>query len=228
MSTTFSGTKATISVSGASHSHDSYTGYTQPTFTGTTVTSTANSRDHTHGIDAHSHTINSGNTSTSGTKTTVGFRGIQAITESTINTDNTNAKTLTGSITGGTGFGKYDSGSATGIFTVTGNGLRATTESGTGNKYTIDATHRHQITPTGYLYGKTDTLDAFNSGGESQDHTHDVTPKGTVQNHRHTISSSGTLSMSGTYTPAGSVTIGAGDSETRPDNYSYVIWKRIA
>lgn len=54
------------------------------------------------------------------------------------------------------------------------------------------------------------------------------TPKGTVQNHRHSITSSGSLSMSGTFTPEGSVTVGAGDSETRPDNYSYVIWKRIA
>ena len=217
-----------MSVSGASHDHGGNTGYTQPAFTGTAVTSGANSRGHTHSVGAHTHPINTGNTSTTGTVTTVGFRGVQNITTSTINTDNTNAKTLTGSITGGTGFGKYDSGSATGIFTVTGNGLRATTESGTGNKYTIDATHRHQYTASGYLYGKTDNSTAFTSGGESQDHTHSVTAKGTVDNHRHAISSSGSLSMSGTFTPEGSVTVGAGDSETRPDNYSYVIWKRIA
>ncbi len=44
----------------------------------------------------------------------------------------------------------------------------------------------------------------------------------------HTISSSGSLSMSGTFTPEGSVTVGAGDSETKLDNYTYTIWKRIA
>ena len=37
---------------------------------------------------------------------------------------------------------------------------------------------------------------------------------------------SGDLTLSGGLTP--SVSIGDGDSETRPDNYSLRIWKRIA
>lgn len=51
-------------------------------------------------------------------------------------------------------------------------------------------------------------------------HTHKVTASGTVGNHRHSISSSGSLSMSGT--------IGSGNTETRPGNYTVKIWKRTA
>ena len=36
---------------------------------------------------------------------------------------------------------------------------------------------------------------------------------------------SGTLSMTGSFTPSGSI---SGDSETRPVNYTMRIWKRIA
>ncbi len=217
MSASFTGTNKSVSVSGASHNHGGDTGYTQPTFTGTAVTSGANNRGHTHSVGAHSHPINSGNTSTSGTETTVGFRGVSV--DVTI-TDPGHTHTVQNiynlrSNAGGDGSQHYFD-------------HRSGASSGSADLTTNTTGITAKVTAKGYLYGKTDNSTAFNSGDESQNHTHSVTANGTVQNHRHTISSSGTLSMSGDYTPAGSVTIGAGDSETRPDNYSYVIWKRIA
>ena len=43
--------------------------------------------------------------------------------------------------------------------------------------------------------------------------------------HSHSIPYSGNLSMSGTFTPSGSI---SGDDETRPTNYTIRVWKRIA
>ncbi len=144
--------------------------------------------------------MNNGNTSSSGTLTTAGFRGVSVITSSTINTDNTSAKTLTGtgdayqmgnSVSGeGSGTSQYES---SGIIKYSrGSKIGTSDQSGNSIKISIDATHRHQLTANGYLYGKTDD--------ESQNHTHSVTASGTI----------------------------SGDTETRPINYTIRVWKRVS
>lgn len=57
---------------------------------------------------------------------------------------------------------KYSKGSKTGT----------SAENNSSIKIRIDATHRHELTASGYLYGETD--------GESQNHTHSVTASGTI------------------------------------------------
>lgn len=151
LTASFSGTNKSVSVTGASHNHGGYTGYTQPAFSGTAVDTDEKGEG----------SINRINYNNSSDPT---YSGVLSYTAQ-----------------------PYDS------------QVGSTGSSSTGKMELKIANHKHS-----------------------------VTPKGTVENHRHTISNSGTLSMSGDYTPAGNVTVGAGDSETRPDNYSYVIWKRIA
>lgn len=165
------------------------------TFTGTAVTSGANNRGHTH-------TLNNGNTSSSGTITTAGFRGVANTTSQTVTdaSGSTTAKSLIGewgTVKQGSSIWSVlnrEEGYPTGIFSKGTDCYYASTgrPSDPGSMVKIDATHQHRFTPGGYLYGKTD--------GESQNHTHSVTASGTI----------------------------SGDAETRPINYTIRVWKRVS
>ncbi len=124
---------------------------TNPTFTGTEVTSGANNRGHSHTID-HGHT----------------------------------AQAYYASSGGSTGFEWHGSGGSTG-----------------SNKI-------GRIIVSDY---------SGSSGGESQDHTHKVTAKGTISGGAYTFS--GTASNTG-YNGDSSI------KEARPSNYTIKIWKRTA
>lgn len=173
-------TLAVTNLPSHNHSIGGSTGSTQPTFTGTAVTSGANSRGHTHSVGAHSHTINSGNTSSSGTATTAGFRGV-AVTSGGMSDNSVGTVIL---------FNPNGSSAPTGNIsrssTFTSNGYEGTTEEDRAT-YTINVAHTHSVTASGYLYGKTDNSTAFDSGTESQTHTHSVTASGTVSSHSHTL-----------------------------------------
>ena len=146
---------------------------TNPTFTGTAVTSGVNSRGHTH-------TLNDGNTSSAGTVTTVGIRHSGSTggmsTHSTGWFANQGLKITNGneSASDGSTFKPYES--------ILNKRNYAETESGNKyNGYQLDIAHTHTL-PASYIYGKTD--------GESQNHTHSVTASGTI--------SGGAYSFSGT------------------------------
>ena len=119
-------------------------------FTGTSVTSGANSRGHTH-------TLNNGNTSSSGTTATAGFRGISG----TVNVSGGNHRHS---------FPAYEFRNTNSTICTAGNGTTGTYYT----SYSGDLSMSGSFTPSGYLYGKTD--------GESQNHTHSVTAAGTIGN----------------------------------------------
>ncbi len=158
---------------------------TNPTFTGTEVTSGANNRGHSHSL--------------SGTLTT----------KNTININDTNAKTLTGSLDGYQ-IGNYQTSSITriGIVSVAQGSYRGTSqESGSNIKFSIDATHRHQLELSG------------NTGGESQNHTHSVTASGTI--------SGGTYTFTGTEGTTGNKGSGTAVDIMPPYVVKYC-WERTA
>ncbi len=100
----------------------------------------------------HTHTINSGNTSSSGTLTTAGFRGV----EGTVNVSGGNHRHSL--LTKGNSF-NVGSGSGTTYNWISGN-----------SDYSGDLSMSGKFTPSGYLYGKTD--------GVSQSHTHTISSDG--------------------------------------------------
>lgn len=92
---------------------------------------------------------------------------------------------------------------------------------GSVGKTNLAHTHNYNLGATGgsggdYPKGYYSTNDSWakTTGGAN-----------TNLNHSHTIPDSGDLSMSGTFTPSGSI---VGDIETRPVNYTVRIWKRTA
>ena len=152
-----------------SHSHTigGSTGNTQPTFTGTAVTSGANSRGHTHNFE-HKHTT--GNQSANPT-----FSGSH--THSHICYNQNSMTYFTGQKNG-----------------VKGNNIRYTEEHDetgyitTDNKtITISGTTSGNHTHTTNSLMNTSGTAITNTGTESQNHTHSVTASGTVQNHNHTL-----------------------------------------
>ena len=171
------------------------------TFTGSAVTSGANSRGHTHSVGQHSHTINSGNTSSAGTTTTAGFRGVNV----TSSADGSHSHYI-GVYNNKSANTWYDNSNKPKPMAVSGNfGLPPNTES-VGDNISLSGrrigiaqpsldfnwnssgfdlragnskAHTHSITTNGYLYGKTDNSTSFNTGAESQNHTHSVTAAGT-------------------------------------------------
>lgn len=177
------------------------------TFTGSSVTTSANNRGHTHNIaHTHGYTPSGKIASTSGgtdNKTanegghTHGLSGTFT-TKNTINTGNTNAKTLSGTMIIETGFLNNW---ATGIISGENSSSYGTrlygTNSASNTKFSINATHRHQIdlsgnTGTGTNHshtayftgtlGSTTSQSTDSSYGESQNHTHTVTAEGTIGN----------------------------------------------
>lgn len=178
---------------GSEHSHTytpagSVSVTTNPTFTGSEVTSGANSRGHTHSVGAHSHTINSDNTSSSGTTTTAGFRGVSTNTStdgthkhSKIGFYNSNIPgnpTLNGKPAGL--YGNWGGSAGTAAWVPGGTPQQASSGLYYFQAETNDSSHKHAFTASGYLYGKTDDSTAFNSGDESQNHTHKVTASGSI------------------------------------------------
>ena len=92
------------------------------------------------------------------------------------------------------------------------NGLSASFSGSNGTVNVSGANHRHSVF-TQALSGGDDTISYYAS------HRNPVT--------RYT-DYSGVLSMSGSFTPEGSVTLSSTDTETRPNNFTIKIWVRIA
>lgn len=138
------------------------------------TTATGTVSKHTHSVGAHAHGLNSHTHTLSGTLTT----------KNTINTANTNAKTLTGVFAGD--YVRSVTTNASGIVSQawqSDNNLQGGAAVNTVYKYTIDATHRHQVDlsgSTGQASGSTANSTAFNSG-ETQ-----PTFTGTAHNHTFT------------------------------------------
>ena len=111
----------------------------------------------TANLPSHSHTINNGNTSSGGTITTAGFRGVSSTTsdssssttgyESATHTHNT-------SIDGDFGTAYYGEGIAQNQRYARARSYPSGTES--ANHY-HNMQHTHTVTSSGYLYGKTDS-----------------------------------------------------------------------
>ena len=160
------------------HSIGGSTGETQPTFTGTEVTSKAGSA-HNHGLNSHTHTL-------SGTFTT----------KNTINTGNTNAKTMTGSFDlRHISYGPTANPAgivSTANSTYGGNYATVVNDSALFTKISFDVAHRHQIDLSG------NTGQASGNTANESAHTHKVTASGTVQKHSHTLPANTGSSGSGT------------------------------
>ena len=92
------------------------------------------------------------------------------------------------------------------------NGLSASFSGSAGTVNVSGANHRHSVS-TQALGGGDDTFSYYSS------HKNPVT--------RYT-DYSGNLSMSGTFTPSGSVSVSSTDAETRPNNFTTKIWIRTA
>ncbi len=139
------------------------------TFTGSAVTSETNNRGHVHSVGAHSHTINLGNTSSSGTVTTAGIRHSGTTGGMSGNSTGTFNVVQSSQVV-----------SPTGNFSVTWSAGDLQGLGGGNNKakISLDVAHTHSL-PASYIYGKTDNSTAFNSETESQNHTHRVTASGT-------------------------------------------------
>ena len=153
-----------------SHSIGGSTGNTQPTFTGTAVTSGANNRGHTHNFE-HKHTT--GNQSANPT-----FSGSHKHSHTCF----TGSKGLT-----------YYNGVKNGIKGKRCAEENATTEDETGyittdeKTITISGTTSGNHTHTTNSLMNTSGTAITNTGAESQNHTHSVTASGTVSNHSHTL-----------------------------------------
>lgn len=151
-----------------SHSIGGSTGNTQPTFTGTAVTSGANNRGHTHNFE-HKHTT--GNQSANPT-----FSGSHKHSHNC----------LTGS-----SYLTYYQDQKNGIAGINGNNGSEHDETGyitTDEKtITISGTTSGNHTHTTNSLMNTSGTAITNTGTESQNHTHSVTASGTVQNHSHTL-----------------------------------------
>lgn len=254
---TFTGTAHTHTISGSTGSESSHThningggnaSSTEPStltawFHGKSVDSGAGTA-HKHTISgstgsesSHTHTINSGNTSSSGTTTTAGFRGV-VVHSTSPKTNNTSTNlSLTGSFGYATGtsstfvsgiFSKGDSASGAGW----GN-------TGTWTVINIDATHSHDVTASGYLYGKTDAGTSHSHGvgtltnSNESAHTHSVTASGWINgktgagsSHSHGVGTLANASTTATGTN-GSTGGGAAHDNMPPYRCAYC-WQRTA
>ena len=155
-----------------SHSHTigGSTGNTQPTFTGTAVTSGANNIGHTHNFE-HKHTTGnqSANPTFSGSHTHSHYCIGDGGSYLTYYDDQKNG------IAGNSVQRKKGQDDETGYITTD---ARTVTISGT-----TSGNHTHT---TDSLINTSGTA-ITNTGAESQNHTHSVTASGTVQNHSHTL-----------------------------------------
>lgn len=193
-----------------SHRHSftpsgSVTVSTNPTFTGTPVASGANDRGHTH-------TINNGNTSSSGTTTTAGIRHNGSTGNMSANstgyikiTDTSNGAQFLTDATPTTS-GCLSLSSFSNASTI-GNGSGSAS---TAHQMSINVEHTHSM-PASYIYGKTD--------GESQSHYHNVTAQGTI--------SGGSYSFGGTASNTGYNGDG-GSHENMPPYIVKYCWERTA
>ena len=182
---------------------------TNPTFTGSAVTSGANNRGHTH-------TLNNGNTSSTGTTATAGIR----------HSGNTGG--MSANSTGSIEFTKYtpfldfydeqqmqSSGNLSFDASYEKNIERPEYNKNTNNERCIyklksNIAHTHTL-PVSYIYGKTD--------GESQNHTHSVTASGII--------SGGAYSFTGTAGTTGSKGSGTAVNIMPPYVVKYC-WERTA
>ena len=182
-----------------SHSIGGSTGNTQPTFTGTAVTSGANSRGHTHNFE-HKHTT--GNQSANPT-----FSGSHKHSHTCLS---------------GSSYLTYYNGPKNGVKGERYAEENATTENETGyittdeKTVTISGTTSGNHTHTTNSLMNTSGTAITNTGAESQNHTHSVTASGTVQNHSHTL-------------PANTGTNGSGSSfSILPPYIVKYCWERTA
>ena len=162
-----------------SHSHTigGSTGNTQPTFTGTAVTSGANSRGHTHNFE-HKHTT--GNQSANPT-----FSGSHTHSHIYYNSNSMTYKKKKKNGVIGNNILYTEQHDETGYITTD---KKTITISGT-----TSGNHTHT---TNSLMNTSGTA-ITNTGTESQNHTHSVTASGTVQNHNHTLPANTSSSGSG-------------------------------
>lgn len=134
----------------------------------------------TANLPSHYHTLNDGNTSSSGTIETAGFRAVTTYTDGPIETGSTTSKTSTGDMSANsTGSFKVHRSVRSGVNTVVFSGegntsiagdsaggvyLGEAASSGSTDKVTINVAHthnmdhRHSVTSSGYIYGKTDSV----------------------------------------------------------------------
>ena len=166
-----------------SHSHTigGSTGNTQPTFTGSAVTSGANNRGHTHNFE-HKHTT-----------------GDQSANPTFSGSHEHSHYCLTGSRYLTYYYGKQEKGfegerySADHITVNNETGYITTDKKTVTISGTTSGNHTHT---TNSLMNTSGTA-ITNTGAESQNHTHSVTASGTVQNHSHTLPANTGLNGSG-------------------------------
>ena len=198
-----------------SHSHTigGNTGETQPTFTGSAVTSGGSSTDntgsesaHTHSVGAHSHPIG-GNTGGGYAQLGSAASPSSVTTSFSTASGGTHRHRLFGANSGNTMEGRYwaistyglvgySSGGAYADKTI--NDTKTLIEDGGSHSHTIyQSTHSHT------LPANTSNSTAFTSGtgsahSHSMKHTHSVTASGTVSKHTHTLPANTGSSGSGT------------------------------
>lgn len=161
----FRGTQITTGASSAAN-----TGNTQPTFTGSAVTSGANNRGHTHSY-AHTHGYTPSGTISEGTITiertdrakVTGSLSFVVVTSGsgcvgTGQNTTTNALKIAPTFTGTAGSTTSQSTSTSGDASQT--HTHSVTASGTVQNHSHTMAHTHNATATGYLYGETDGASA--------------------------------------------------------------------
>lgn len=187
---------------------------TNPTFSGSAVTSGESSSANTGNESSHTHTINNGNTSSAGTTQTAGIRhsgntgGMSA--HSTGWFANQGLKITNGeeSLTDGSTFTPYQS-------TLNKRNYAETQSGNKNNGYQLNIAHTHTL-PAFYIYGKTD---AGTSHSHSMAHTHSVTASGTI--------SGGAYSFNGTAGTTGNTGSGTAVDKMPPYVVKYC-WERTA
>lgn len=180
---------------------------TNPTFSGSAVTSGVNSRGHTHSVGAHKHGLNDHRHKFGGMTNSIdgNSRGsFNARLSDALNAPYT--VDCSGIVTRSDLFTAYKSGSKE--------------FSKGGVNYYINIDHRHIFSgTTNKASGDTADSTAFDSGGESQNHVHSVTASGTI--------SGGAYKFTGSAGTTGN----KGDGRAHNNMPPYIVkycWQRIA